>query len=147
FAAFFLVAIDPVAITSAGFWLSFVATAVLVALVVRETGWRGKLAGFAKAQLSITALLSPVLAASFGRISLVAPLANAVAIPAFGLALLPAVLAGTAVAAIAPATTAGLWRLLAAILDHAWPPLEAMAAWPWASWSPAAQPLVLVAAA
>jgi competence protein ComEC len=62
------------------------------------------------------------------------------------LALLPAVLAGTAVAAIAPAATAGLWRLLAAILDRAWPPLEAMAAWPWASWSPAAQPLALLAA-
>ena len=147
FAAFFLVAIDPVAITSAGFWLSFVATAVLVALVVRETGWRGKLAGFSKAQLSITALLTPVLAASFGRISLVAPLANAVAIPAFGLALLPAVLAGTALAAVAPAATAGLWRLLAAILDRAWPALATMAAWPGASWSPATQPLALLAVA
>ena len=146
FAAVVLVATDPIAVTSAGFWLSFGATAVLVALALRESGWRGKFEGFAKAQLSITALLSPVLAASFGRISLVAPLANAVAIPAFGLALLPAVLAGTAVAAIAPAATAGLWRLLAAILDHAWPPLEAMAAWPWASWSPAAQPLALLAA-
>jgi len=146
-AAFVLVATDPVAITSAGFWLSFVATAVLVALVMRESGWLGKLAGFARSQLSIMALLTPVLAASFGRISLIAPVANAVAIPAFGLFLLPAVLAGSALAAIAPAASAGLWRLLAAILDHAWPALEAMASWPFASWSPAAQPLALVAAA
>ena len=43
FAAFVLVATDPLAVTSTGFWLSFVATAVLVALVVRETRWRGKL--------------------------------------------------------------------------------------------------------
>ena len=114
---------------------------------MRESGWRGKLAGFAKSQLSITALLTPVLAASFGRISLIAPVANAVAIPAFGLVLLPAVLAGSALAAVAPAATAGLWRLLAAILDRAWPALEAMASWPCASWSPAAQPLALMAVA
>ena len=100
-----------------------------------------------KAQLSITALLTPVLVASFGRISVIAPLANAFAIPAFGLVLLPAILAGTALAAIAPAATSGLWRLLAAILDHAWPALESMAAWPGASWSPAAQPLPLLAVA
>jgi competence protein ComEC len=146
-AAFVLVATDPVAITSAGFWLSFVATAVLVALVMRESGWLGKFAGFAKSQLSIMALLTPVLAATFGRLSLIAPVANAVAIPVFGFVLLPAVLAGSALAAIAPAATAGLWRLLAAILDRAWPVLEAMASWPFASWSPAAEPLALMAAA
>ncbi len=76
----------------------------------------------ARAQLSITALLTPVLAAS-----LRAHLAGRAARQCLRdsrfqrLVLLPAVLAGTALAAIAPAATAGLWRALAAILDHAWP--------------------------
>ena len=144
--AIVLVAADPIAITTPGFWLSFIATAILIALVAPGSGWRAKVEGFAKAQLSVTAVLTPVLAASFGRISLVAPLANAVAIPAFSLLLLPAVLAGTAVTALAPAAAAGLWRTLAEVLDHAWPVLEGVASWPGASWSPAAQPLALLAA-
>jgi competence protein ComEC len=130
FAALTLVATDPLAVTSTGFWLSFVATAVLVALVVRGTGWRGKLAGFAKAQASITALLTPVLAASFGRISLIAPLATPKCRSLRSAwCCCPAVLVGTALAGVAPLATAGLWRLPPAILDHAWPDLEVMAAW------------------
>jgi competence protein ComEC len=94
----------------------------------------------------VTTLLTPVLAATFGRISLVAPLVNAVAIPLFSLFLLPAILAATALTAAAPEAAATLWRLLAEILDRVWPQLEAIAAWPAASYSPAAQPAGIVAA-
>lgn len=146
-AAAVLVAFDPLALTSAGFWLSFVATAALLAVVTRGVGWRGQAGGFARAQLAITALLAPVLAVSFGRISLVAPVVNAVAVPVFSLVLLPFVLGGTALAALEPAATTGLWRLLANVLDAAWPVLEAIAEWPLASWAPAAQAPVLVAMA
>lgn len=141
-----LVACDPLALTSAGFWLSFVATAALCAVSVQQAQWRSRLVAFAKAQLAVTTLLTPVLAATFGRISLVAPLVNAVAIPVFSLALLPAILAGTVLTAAAPEAAATLWRMLAVILDRAWPLLEAVAAWPKASFSPAVQPGVVVAA-
>jgi competence protein ComEC len=141
-----LVACDPLALTSAGFWLSFVATAALCAATVRQAGWRSRLVGFAKAQLAVTTLLTPVLAATFGRISLVAPLVNAVAIPVFSLVLLPVILAGTALSAATPGAASALWRLLAEILDRTWPLLEAVAAWPVASFSPAAQPGAVVAA-
>jgi competence protein ComEC len=88
-----------------------------------------------------------VLALSFGRLSVVAPLANALAIPVFCIVLLPAVLTATVVAAIDPTAWPGLWRALAWVLDAAWPGLEAVAAWPGASWAPAAQPAWLVGAA
>jgi competence protein ComEC len=143
-AAAVLVAADPLSISSAGFWLSFVATAALLAIGAAGGGSRARAGAFARAQLAITVLLAPVLAASFGRLSLVAPLVNAVAVPAFTFALLPAVLLGTAVATIAPAATAGLWQSLAWILDGAWPALARIAAWPAASWAPAAQPPALV---
>ncbi len=146
-AAAILVAGDPLSITSAGFWLSFVATAALLAIASAASGWRGWIAGFARAQLAITVLLTPVLTATFGRLSLVAPLVNAAAIPLFSVAILPAVLLGTAIAVFVPGATAFLWRGLGAILDGAWPALAWIAAWPLASVAPAQQPAVLVAGA
>ncbi len=146
-AALVLVALDPLALTSAGFWLSFAATATLFAVLADDSGWRGRLAGFARAQLAITAILAPVLTAAFGRISLVAPLANAVAIPIFSFLLLPVTLAGTVWAMFAPEATSQIWRGLAWFLDGAWPTLMSVAAWPPAAWAPAAQSGVLVAAA
>ena len=143
-AALLLVAADPLALTSAGFWLSFVATAALLAVFTRDSDWSGHLAGFARAQLAITAMLTPVLTATFGRISLIAPAANAVAIPVFSLAVLPAVLVGTALAAVAPDATPVIWRTLAWFLDGAWPLLESVAAWPAASWAPAAPSMLLI---
>ncbi len=146
-AAAILVAGDPLSITSAGFWLSFVATAALLAVGTAGGGWRAWFGGFARAQLAISVLLAPVLAATFGRLSLVAPLANAVAIPVFSLLILPAVLFGTAIAVIAPAASAPVWQALGVILDRAWPVLAAVADWPAASFAPALQPGVLMAGA
>ncbi len=81
-AAAILVAADPLSVTSAGFWLSFVATSALFAAGSAGSGWRAAIGGFARAQLAITVVLAPALAATFGRLSLVAPFVNAVAIPA-----------------------------------------------------------------
>jgi len=145
-AAVALVAADPVAIASTGFWLSFVATAALLSAATQGGNLRRTLLGFAHGQMAVTVLLAPVLALAFGRISLVSPLVNAIAIPLFSFLLLPAVLAGTVIAAADPSGWPGLWRALATFLDGAWPWLESIAAWPGASWAPAAQPAALVAA-
>jgi len=146
FAAVVLVATDPFALTSVGFWLSFVATAALVAAALRGGSLRERVLDFTRSQLAVTVLLTPVLAIGFGRLSLVSPFVNAVAIPVFGFVLLPAVLAGTVVAAASPEASAGIWRLLAPILDSSWPWLESIAAWPHATWAPALQAGPLAAA-
>jgi competence protein ComEC len=146
-AAAILVAADPLSVASAGFWLSFVATSALFAAGSDGSGWRAATGGFARAQLAISVLLAPVLAATFGRLSLVGPLVNAVAIPAFSLLMLPAVLLGTAITIVAPPASAPLWRVLGAILDATWPVLGWIADWPAASFAPAVQPIVLVAGA
>lgn len=146
-AAAILVAADPLSVTSAGFWLSFVATSALLATGVPGGGWRASIGGFARAQLAITILLAPVLAATFGRLSLVAPFVNAVAIPAFSLFILPAVLLGTALTIVAPEASTLLWRGLGAILDGTWPVLGWIADWPAASFAPAEQPYALMAGA
>jgi competence protein ComEC len=146
-AAVALVAAHPLALASAGFWLSFVATAALLAVATPGGGLRQQALQFARGQAAVTVLLTPVLALAFGRLSLVAPIVNAIAIPVFSFVLLPAVLAGTAITAAAPSAWPALWRALGTLLDQVWPWLEAIAAWPGASWAPAQQPLALVAAA
>lgn len=146
-AALLLVAGDPVAVTSAGFWLSFVATAALLALIDAGPGWLDRVAAFLRAQAAILVLLTPVLAIAFGRLSLIAPFANAIAIPVFSFALLPVILLATALTALSPGSAVDIWRVLAAGLDAAWPWLIAAGRLEVATWWPAAQPMALVIAA
>jgi competence protein ComEC len=140
-----LVAADPLAVTSAGFWLSFVATAALLATGSAGAGWQGRASQFARAQVAVTVLLTPVLAATFGRLSVVSPFLNALAIPAFSILVLPAVLLGTSLALVAPALAGPIWQLVSIGLDATWPVLERIAAWPAASFAPASQSPALVA--
>ncbi len=147
-AALVLVASDPLAVVSAGFWLSFVATAALLALVDdHSSGWPGRVATFLRAQGTILWLLTPVMVIAFGRLSLIAPLANAIAIPVFSFLLLPAILLATLLTGLSPGSADGIWQGLGAVLDPAWPWLIAAGRLPFASWWPAAQSIALVAIA
>lgn len=91
-----VVLIDPWAALAPGFWLSFAAVATL--LYAGMGGARRRLwQAWAHAQWAVTVALAPLLLVLFHEISLVSPLANAVAIPlvsllAVPLALLAAVL-------------------------------------------------------
>ncbi len=144
-AAFVQVAPDPLALTSAGFWLSYAATAALVALLDAGRGWRALVAAFARAQAAVTAILAPVLAATFGQVSLIAPLANAAAVPLFSVLLLPAVLFATAVELAVPGAGTPLWQGLARVLEPLWPGLAWLADRPLSSAAPAAQSMILQA--
>ncbi|MGE0030266.1 MAG: DNA internalization-related competence protein ComEC/Rec2 [Steroidobacteraceae bacterium] len=146
-AAALLCAADPLALTSAGFWLSFAATAALLAILDTDRGWLARAGTFVRAQLAVTALLTPVLAAVFGRVSLVSPLVNAIAIPAFSFIVLPLVLLATVLEIATLDAAAPVWHGLAVLLDAAWPLLSAIAEWPASAWAPAAQPLLLLAGA
>ncbi|MDW8324000.1 MAG: DNA internalization-related competence protein ComEC/Rec2 [Burkholderiales bacterium] len=87
-----VVAIDPWAALAAGFWLSFGAVAVLMyaeygRLRPAPWGW-----AWARAQWAIALALTPPLLVLFGEVSLIAPLANAFAIPLVSLVAVPLVL-------------------------------------------------------
>jgi competence protein ComEC len=143
-AAALLIGADPLALSSSGFWLSFVATAVLLAMIDAGPGLRGRVAGFLRAQAAILALLTPVLAAAFGRLSVIAPLANGIAIPVFSFGLLPVILFATALSMVSMDAAAGIWIAVAAILDAVWPWLEAVGRLPGATWAVPAQPVMLL---
>ena len=84
-ALFVVVLIDPWALLSTGFWLSFGAVAVLLFVgtsrIGRTKGWRAVLKEWGMAQWAVTIGSIPLLLFFFQQFSLVSPLANALAIP------------------------------------------------------------------
>ncbi len=136
-AAFAVVAWDPLAVTAAGFWLSFGAVAALLWALGARPGCGRGVRCLGRAQGAVALGLAPPLLGLFGRVSVVAPLVNLVAVPLFGL-LLPLILGASLVA------LSGLWAgaldLPAWILEQGLAALEGLAAHPWAAWSPPAPP-------
>ncbi len=89
-AAIAVLVLDPLAPLAAGFWLSFLAVGALLLVVsgrslMHLSAWRGTLL----AQLAVTTLLALPLAMAFGRMPLLAPLINLIAIPLVAMVLLP----------------------------------------------------------
>ncbi|MDO5694018.1 MAG: DNA internalization-related competence protein ComEC/Rec2 [Pseudomonadota bacterium] len=140
-----VLAADPWALLQAGFWLSFVAVAILFATDSRADGaaGTGAKAGFfiklLREQWVVTLALTPLSLILFGQASVVGLLANLLAIPAVTVVITPLALAGML---WAPLWTAAGW----ALLPLAWV-LRALSTWPWASVSMATAPLALGVAA
>jgi competence protein ComEC len=86
--------LDPWAVLSPGFWLSFGAVGAIFYAVSLRTGRPGAIAGAASTQLAVTLGMLPMLVALFQEVSLVSPLANAFAIPLVSLVVVPLTLAG-----------------------------------------------------
>ena len=94
-----VLAVDPWAPLTAGFWLSFGAVAVILLTLngrVRSVeGWRSAI----RIQLAITLATVPVLVTLFQGFSLASPLGNAVAIPMVTFAIVPLTLLGAVLSA------------------------------------------------
>lgn len=87
---------DPWAVLSPGFWLSFGAVAVIMYVGSGRVGRPHWLLQWGRVQWAVTLGLVPLLLALFQQVSLISPLANAVAIPLISLAITPLTLLGTA---------------------------------------------------
>ncbi|GJL75040.1 DNA internalization-related competence protein ComEC/Rec2 [Nitrosomonas sp.] len=94
-ALFLVILIDPWAVLSAGFWLSFGAIGMIMLVTVGRIGPMHWLAGWLRVQWAITLGLIPLLLALFQQVSLVSPVANAVAIPLVSLVVVPLTLLAT----------------------------------------------------
>jgi competence protein ComEC len=148
-AAFVVTLLDPWALTQPGFWLSFMAVALLMsssaATQSREAGvpavdgWRGwpaRLAATMRAglrtQLIATLGLTPLTLVIFQQVSIVGALANLVAIPLVTLVITPLALVGIA---LAP-----LWIVAAWLVQLQSALLAQLAALPGAVWTTAVAP-------
>lgn len=86
--------LDPWAVTSAGFWLSFGAVGAILFVVVNRIAREGWLSSWARTQGAVTIALLPLLLALFQQVSLISPVANAFAIPVVSFIVAPLALAG-----------------------------------------------------
>jgi competence protein ComEC len=109
-----VVLMDPWAMLWPGFWLSFGAVGVILYASVgrlgfEEKGMRAAWRTAARTQYAVTLGLVPLTMLLFGQVSLVSPIANAVAIPLVSFVVTPLALAG----ALLPAALSGPVLLLA----------------------------------
>ena len=85
--------LDPWAVLSPGFWLSFAAVGLLffvgTARIGVARGWRAALAGWGVTQWAVTVGTLPLLLWMFQQFSLVSPLANALAVPLVSFVITP----------------------------------------------------------
>jgi competence protein ComEC len=123
-AALAVLALDPWAVLSAGFWLSFGAVAAIFFVMALRTGRAGRWRTALAEQAAVTVLMVPMLVALFHEVSWVSPLANAVAIPVVSLAIVPLAIAGAFLPL--PVLLDAAHALMLALMA----PLEALAAWP-----------------
>lgn len=132
-AALAVVLWQPAAVVTPGFWLSFLAVAWLVWLASYGRGaWWWRLLIF---QLGLVVMLMPLTLWFFARGSLVAPVTNAILIPAAGF-IVPLLLLAVLLAVLWPGAW-GSWLLLrlADALEAGWPGLEWVAQQPLSAFS------------
>jgi len=96
-ALFVVLLIDPWAVLSAGFWLSFGAMAAILWVSFGRVALPDKLRGWVTVQGAVTLALAPVLLLLFQQVSLISPLANAMAIPLVSWLITPLALLGVLV--------------------------------------------------
>lgn len=84
-----VVALDPMAVVSAGFWLSFGAVATILFIGTADSSKFGWLWTWVRVQWAITIALTPLLLVLFQKVSVVSPIANAIAIPVVSLVVAP----------------------------------------------------------
>jgi competence protein ComEC len=140
-----VVLLDPWAVLWPGFWLSFGAVAVILfaghgRIGPPPSGPRGALLLAGRTQWAVTAGLVPLTLLLFGQVSIVSPLANAVAIPLVSFVVTPLALAGSLIPG-----PPGDWLLLLAhwVVEMLAFMLRHMSGWPVAVWrAPAPQPWV-----
>lgn len=130
-----MLAMDPLAVLSAGFWLSFVGVAFLMlCLSAHGKGLKGFLRELSMGQLVMTLSLLPLTLWFFGEASLVGALSNLIAVPFVSFVIVPLALLGMLALGLCPPLATPVFWLAATLAHGQWWLLERMAGWPGAHW-------------
>ncbi|NOU20207.1 MAG: DNA internalization-related competence protein ComEC/Rec2, partial [Methyloglobulus sp.] len=127
-ALFAVLLVDPLVVLSAGFWLSFIAVSLIIYAIAGRLGKPGFFRGSLKINWVTSVGLAPLLLFFFQQVSLIAPLANLIAVPIISLVIVPLALLATLVMFISQLMAAkiffavdlalqGLWWLLVKLAD------------------------------
>lgn len=122
---------DPLAVLSAGFWLSFAGVGFLMlCLSVQGRGWRRFLRELLLAQAVMAAAMMPLALWFFGETSVTGIVSNLVAVPFVSFLVIPLTLAGTALLLLAPPLAGPVLVLAGRLIEAQWWLFERMAEWP-----------------
>ncbi len=129
-----VVLVDPQSVMLAGFWLSFVAVAVILYGLSGHLSRAGLWQKWGRVQWVVAIGLAPLLLAWGMQVSLFAPLVNMVAVPLFSLLVVPLALLGSLLLLLSDGL--GGWMLwpLAWLLDMFVGVLERVASQPFSAW-------------
>ncbi|MEN8205097.1 MAG: DNA internalization-related competence protein ComEC/Rec2 [Pseudomonadota bacterium] len=133
-AVMIILLLDPLAVLSPGWWLSFWAVTVIAYCIGGRRGTRGFTQKWVYMHLVLALTMVPLLLVFFQQASVIAPLANSVAVPFVGMLVVPVALIGTL--GFSLSETAGEWVLRAAaeVMDIVWPWLDSLAGLEFALW-------------
>lgn len=134
--------IDPFSVLSAGFWLSYAAVFIIIFVARNHTPALKK--QWLKIHLWVALGLSPLLMLFFQQTSLIAPLANLLAVPLVSLLVVPLLLLTIAMFAISESLAAQLLKLVLWLMDYLWRWLDWLAASPIATWEVPHLPLSII---
>ena len=126
---------DPLAVMAAGFWLSFAAVAVILLVMQGDRGIRPVVWKWGYIQWAIALGMLPLMLAMFQQVSLVAPLANMLAVPVFDLMAVPLTLLGTLALGVVPDVAGFLFKLAAWLLHWLWQVLAWLANLSFSQWT------------
>ena len=126
---------DPLAVMAAGFWLSFMAVAVILFVMHGERSGKALTWKLGYIQWAIALGMLPLMLAMFQQVSLVAPLANMLAVPVFDLMAVPLTLLGTLLLGMAPDVAGWFFQVAAWLLHGLWQMLTWLADLSFSQWA------------
>jgi len=132
---------DPLAVLSAGFWLSFAAVAVILYISTGRVGKSGVFLAAFKVNWVTSVALAPLLLVFFQQVSLIAPLANMIVVPVISFIVVPLALLAVVVMLFSTVLAAKLFYLVVLSLKAIWWLLVWLATLPMASLEHPAPPL------
>lgn len=128
-AALVVTLFSPLALVTASFWLSFGCVTVLAyGLTSAHPGW-----GLLRAQGVVSLGIAPLVAAFFGQVSLIGPVANLIAIPYVSWLVVPSALLGVVANLLHAGWGVPFFHLAAWLLSVFWPLMQWFAALPHAT--------------
>ncbi len=123
--------LDPLSAGDIGFWLSFASVAAIFYVFGNRLHVsHGKVMQLLRTQWAVGIGLLPLLVFFFHRVTLVAPLANLVAVPVYSLVVVPLVLVGVGFLGIWPWAGVLVLKLATGVMSLSWPLLEHLASMP-----------------
>ncbi|MBI5450778.1 MAG: DNA internalization-related competence protein ComEC/Rec2 [Gammaproteobacteria bacterium] len=119
--------LDPLAVLAGGFWLSFVAVAVICYAMMYRISDRGLWWRWGRLHLLMMIGLMPALLLLFQQLPWLSPLANFIAIPWIDVLVVPAALLGGLLSGVFPFLSKILLLFSNLMLEGLWPLLHALA--------------------